>query len=69
MTLTGVKKHVRILEEAGLVASEKVGRTRLCRLGPERLDEAVNWIEYHHRQWEHRLDGLQTYLEEKGKKQ
>src|SRR3712207_5607290 len=51
MTLAGLKKHIRILEEAGLVTTEKVGRVRRCRLGPERLDEAMRWIELYRRQW------------------
>lgn len=65
MTLTGVKKHIHILEEARLVTTEKVGRTRHCRLGPERLEEAVNWIETYRKQWEHRLDGLEAYIEQR----
>jgi DNA-binding transcriptional ArsR family regulator len=65
MTLTGVKKHVAVLEEAGLVVSEKVGRTRNCRLGPARLDDAINWIEFYRSQWESRLDGLEAYLDKK----
>ena len=63
MTLTGLKKHVRILEEAALVTTEKVGRTRQCRLGPERLEDAVTWIEMYRRHWERRLDGLEAYLD------
>lgn len=62
MSLTGVKKHVRILEEANLVASEKKGRTRECRLGPARLDDATRWIEWYRRQWERRLDRLESYI-------
>lgn len=65
MSLTGLKKHVRILEEANLVTSEKVGRTRQCRLGPEQLEDAVHWIDMYRRQWNRRLDGLEAYLEEK----
>ena len=63
MTLTGLKKHVRILEEAALVTTEKVGRTRQCRLGPERLEDAVTWIEMYRNHWERRLDGLEAYLD------
>ncbi|MGQ0847985.1 MAG: ArsR/SmtB family transcription factor [Actinomycetota bacterium] len=63
MSLTGLKKHVQILEEARLVTTEKVGRTRRCRLGPEPLEEAVDWIERYRRQWNRRLDGLEAYLE------
>lgn len=65
MSLTGVKKHVQILEEARLVTTEKIGRTRHCRLGPERLEEAVNWIEWYRKQWERRLEGLEAYLDNK----
>jgi DNA-binding transcriptional ArsR family regulator len=65
MSLTGMKKHVQILEQAGLVTTEKVGRTRHCRLGPERLEEAVSWIEFYRGQWERRLDGIEAYLEQK----
>jgi DNA-binding transcriptional ArsR family regulator len=65
MTLTGLKKHVQILEEAELVTTEKIGRTRQCRLGPEPLKEAVDWIEMYRRHWERRLDGLEAYLEAK----
>ena len=63
MTLTGLGKHVRVLEEAGLVTTEKVGRTRECRLGPGRLEDATRWIERYRHLWERRLDGLEGYLE------
>jgi DNA-binding transcriptional ArsR family regulator len=63
MTLTGMKKHVRILEEAGLVTTEKVGRVRYCRLGPRRLDEETAWIANHRRMVEARLDSLEEFLE------
>ncbi len=49
MTLTGMKKHVGVLEQAGLVTTEKVGRVRTCRLGPRRLDEETAWIEWYRR--------------------
>jgi DNA-binding transcriptional ArsR family regulator len=65
MSLTGMKKHVAILEEAQLVTTQKVGRTRECRLGPEQLDDAVNWIDTYRRQWERRLDGIEAYFESK----
>jgi DNA-binding transcriptional ArsR family regulator len=65
MSLTGMKKHVRILEEAKLVTSGKKGRTRVCRLGPARLDEATAWIEWYRAQWQHRLDRLEDYIETK----
>ena len=63
MTLTGMKKHVAILEAAGLVATEKVGRVRTCRLGPRRLDEATAWIDEYRRMLEGRLDRLEAFLE------
>jgi DNA-binding transcriptional ArsR family regulator len=62
MTLTGMKKHVQVLEDAGLVSTRKVGRTRQCRLGSERLDDAQAWITFYQRLWERRLDGLEAYL-------
>lgn len=63
MTLTGIKKHVSILEEAGLVRTEKVGRVRTCRIGPRRLDEASQWIQMHQQLAEARLDRLEAFLE------
>ena len=71
MSLTGLKKHVQILEEAKLVTTEKIGRTRQCRLGtnsPEdarHLEEAAQWIEIFRELWQRRLDGLETYFEQK----
>lgn len=57
MTLTGLSKHVQVLEEAELVTTEKVGRARQVRLGTERLDDAMQWITFYQRLWERRLDG------------
>ncbi|MET0842227.1 MAG: metalloregulator ArsR/SmtB family transcription factor, partial [Mycetocola sp.] len=62
MTLTGMKKHVQVLEDAGLVITEKVGRSRQCRIGAERLDDAMAWISFYQRLWERRLDGLDAYF-------
>lgn len=62
MTLTGIKKHVQVLEDAGLVSTAKVGRSRECRLGGERLDDAMTWIVFYQRLWERRLDGLDAYF-------
>jgi DNA-binding transcriptional ArsR family regulator len=62
MTLTGLSKHVQVLEDAGLVATEKVGRSRRVRLGTERLDDAMQWITFYQRLWERRLDGLEVYF-------
>lgn len=65
MSLTGLKKHVRILEEAGLVTTEKLGRTRHCRLGPGQLDEAGRWIESYREAWDQRFDRLEQIIERK----
>jgi len=62
MTLTGMKKHVAILEEAGLVTTEKIGRVRQCRLGPRRLDDEAMWITQYRRMLEARLDRLGEFL-------
>jgi DNA-binding transcriptional ArsR family regulator len=63
MTLTGMKKHIRILEEAGLVTTVKVGRSRLCSLGPRRLEDARDWIETYREMLETRLDRFGELLE------
>jgi DNA-binding transcriptional ArsR family regulator len=63
MTLTGVKKHVAVLEDAGLVSTEKVGRVRHCRLGPRRLEDERRWIETYRKNLEERLDRLAAFLE------
>jgi DNA-binding transcriptional ArsR family regulator len=63
MTLTGMKKHIRILEEAELVTTVKVGRSRLCSLGPRRLDDARDWIESYREMLETRLDRFGELLE------
>ncbi len=64
MTLTGMKKHVGVLEQAGLVTTEKVGRVRTCKLGPRRLEEEAAWIERYRQLWEARFDALDTVVEE-----
>jgi DNA-binding transcriptional ArsR family regulator len=63
ISLPGVMKHVRVLEEANLVTTEKNGRSRQCRLGPERMDDVTRWIERYRSQWEHRLDRLEAIIE------
>ena len=63
ITLTGIKKHVGVLEAAGLVTTEKVGRVRHCRLGPRRLDEETAWIAKYRRNLEGRLNRLGEFLE------
>jgi DNA-binding transcriptional ArsR family regulator len=63
MTLTGVSKHVRALERAGLVATRKVGRVRHCRLGPRRLERESAWLDHYRRLLDGRLDRLEAFLE------
>jgi DNA-binding transcriptional ArsR family regulator len=63
ISLTGMKKHVRVLEEAELVATEKIGRTRRCSLGPRRLDDLQEWIETYRRTLDERLDRFGELLE------
>jgi DNA-binding transcriptional ArsR family regulator len=65
MSLTGLKKHVHVLEAADLVVTQKVGRTRRCRLGPGGLEDATRWIEEHRSRWERRLDRLEGYIGER----
>jgi len=62
ISLPGLMKHVRILEQADLVTTEKHGRTRECRLGSEHLDDAAQWIQTYRGRWEARLDRLGGYL-------
>jgi len=69
MTLTGMKKHVGVLEQAGLVTTEKVGRVRTCRLGPGRLEEEAAWIERHRQLWEARFEELDKVVEELKRKE
>ena len=63
MTLTGMKKHVGVLEDAGLVTTEKVGRVRTCRLGTCRLEDEAAWIERFHELWSARFDALDLVIE------
>jgi DNA-binding transcriptional ArsR family regulator len=63
MTLTGMKKHVGVLERAGLVITEKVGRVRTCRLGLRRLEEETKWIEKYRQLWDARFDELDKVVE------
>ena len=69
MTLTGIKKHVGVLEQAGLVTTEKVGRVRTCKLGLRRLEEEAAWIQRHRQLWEARFDGLDKVVEELKRKE
>ena len=69
MTLTGMKKHVGVLEQAGLVTTEKVGRVRTCRLGEGALDEEWAWLERYRRIWTARFDALDQVVEELKRKE
>lgn len=63
MTLTGMKKHVGVLERAGLVTTEKVGRVRTCTLGPRRLEEEAAWLARHREVWDARFHALERVVE------
>jgi DNA-binding transcriptional ArsR family regulator len=69
MTLTGMRKHVGVLEQAELVTTEKVGRVRTCRLGPLRLEEETAWIGQYRRLWDSRFDELDKVVEELDRKE
>ena len=69
MTLTGMKKHVGVLEQAGLVATAKVGRVRTCKLGRSRLDEVTAWIDRYRQLWSARFDELDQVLEDMKQKE
>jgi DNA-binding transcriptional ArsR family regulator len=69
MTLTGMKKHVGVLEQAGLVTTEKVGRVRTCKLGPRQLEEETAWIERYRQMWASRFDELDKVVEELKRKE
>jgi DNA-binding transcriptional ArsR family regulator len=64
MSLTGMKKHVGVLEQAGLVSTEKVGRVRTCTLGPRRLEDETAWLERYRQLWDARFDQLENLVEE-----
>jgi len=69
MTLTGMKKHVGVLEQAGLVTTEKVGRVRTCKLGLRRLEEETAWMERYRQLWASRFDELDEIVEELKRKE
>jgi DNA-binding transcriptional ArsR family regulator len=69
MTLTGMKKHVGVLEQAGLVITAKVGRVRTCRIGPRRLEEETAWIERYRQLWAARFDALDQVVEDLKRKE
>jgi len=63
MTLTGIRKHVKVLEKAGLVTTEKIGRVRNAKLGPRRLEREAEWIAQYHTMLNERLNSLEEFLE------
>jgi DNA-binding transcriptional ArsR family regulator len=69
MTLTGMKKHVGVLEQAGLVTTQKIGRVRTCKLGACRLEEEAAWIEKYRQMWAARFDALDGILEDMKRKE
>jgi DNA-binding transcriptional ArsR family regulator len=69
MTLTGIKKHVGVLEQAGLVTTTKVGRVRTCRLGPRRLEDETAWLERYRQRWDERFDALDNVVGELTRKE
>jgi DNA-binding transcriptional ArsR family regulator len=69
MTLTGMKKHVGVLEQAGLIITEKIGRVRNCRLGVRRLEEAASWIDRFHELWDARCEALDEVVEDLKRKE
>src|SRR5207244_2126945 len=69
MTLTGLKKHVGVLERAGLVTTVKIGRVRTCKLGPRRLEEEAAWIGRYRQLWDARFDELDTIVEDLNQKE
>jgi DNA-binding transcriptional ArsR family regulator len=64
MTLTGMQKHIRVLESAGLVATRKAGRVRTCGLGPRELGQEAQWIEHYRQMWATRFDALDDVIED-----
>ena len=69
MTLTGMKKHVGVLEQAGLVTTKKIGRVRTCQLGPRRLGEEAAWLERYRQLWDARFDELDKIVQELKRKE
>ncbi len=69
MTLTGMKKHVGVLEQAGLVTTKKIGRVRTCKLGPRQLEEETAWLEGYRQRWAERFDALEAVVQELTRKE
>ncbi|MEO7966976.1 MAG: helix-turn-helix domain-containing protein [Gemmatimonadaceae bacterium] len=69
ITLTGMKQHIGILEQAGLVTTKKIGRVRTCQLGPRRFEEETAWLERYRQRWDERFDELEKVIEELTRKE
>ena len=69
MSVTGMMKHVGVLEQAGLVTTEKVGRVRTCKLGTHRLKEETAWLERYRQRWDERFDELDKVIDELTRKE
>ena len=69
MTLTGMKKHVGVLEQAGLVTTKKIGRVRTCQLGPRRLEDEAAWLGRYRQRWDERFDELEKVVVELRRKE
>ena len=69
MTLTGMKKHVTVLEQAGLVTTQKLGRVRTCTLGTRKMQEEGAWIAQYHQTWDKRFEALDKVIEELNRKE
>jgi DNA-binding transcriptional ArsR family regulator len=69
MTLTGMKKHVGVLEQVGLVTTKKIGRVRTCQLGPRRLEGETAWLERYRQRWDERFDELDEVVQELTRKE
>src|SRR3954451_24223927 len=69
MTLTGMKKHVGVLQQAGLVSTKKIGRVRTCQLGPRRLEQETAWLEKYRKRWDERFDELDKVVGELTRKE
>jgi DNA-binding transcriptional ArsR family regulator len=69
MTLTGMRKHVGVLEQSGLVITEKIGRVRTCKLGPRQLEDETAWIESYRQLWAARFDALDEVIQEMKRKE
>ena len=69
MTLTGMRKHIGVLERARLVTTKKIGRVRTCQLGPRRLEQETAWLERYRQHWDERFDELDRVVEELTRKE